>query len=118
MFLASKFEDIKPLRLSELVFVTDSTYTEPEVLCIEQQMLETLDFNIVVPSAYRFLELFAEPCSSREVFHMAQYLCELALLEVAMLKYKQSMLAASALFSAELILSGQWTDALVKHTGY
>jgi hypothetical protein len=71
MFLASKFEDIKPLRLSELVFVTDSTYTEPEVLCIEQQMLETLDFNIVVPSAYRFLELFAEPCSSREVFHMA-----------------------------------------------
>ena len=55
MYLASKFEDVKPLRLSELVFITDNTYTEQEVLITEKQMLETLDFDLVVPSAYRFL---------------------------------------------------------------
>ncbi len=56
MYTASKFEDVKPLRLSELVFITDNTYSEQEVLTTEKQMLETLDFDLVVPSAYRFLE--------------------------------------------------------------
>ena len=52
---------------------------------------------------------------------MAQYLVELSLIEVDMLKYRPSLLAASALFSAQLILfnsSGQWTPELEKHTGY
>lgn len=39
MYVASKYEDVKPLRLSELVFITDNTYTEHEVLLTEKQML-------------------------------------------------------------------------------
>ncbi len=39
MYIASKFEDIKPLRLADLVFITDNTYTEQEVLITEKQML-------------------------------------------------------------------------------
>jgi len=72
MYVASKFEDVRPLRLSELVFITDNTYTEQEVLLAEKQMLETLDFNLVVPSPYRFLERWC--CVSKastQLFFMA-----------------------------------------------
>jgi len=118
MYVASKFEDVKPLRLSELVFITDNTYTEQDVLITEKQMLETLDFDLVVPSAFRFLERFATVSgASRELFHMGQYLIELSLIEVDMLKHNPSLLASSALFSAQLILfnsNGQWTSLLEK----
>ena len=64
-------------------------------------MLETLDFDLLVPSAFRFLERFSTISrASSQLFHMAQYLVELSLIEIDMLKYKPSLLAASALFSA------------------
>ena len=70
MYISSKFEDVKPLRLSELVYITDNTYTEQEVLITEKQMLTTLEFDLVVPSSYRFLERFANVSHAQsELFH-------------------------------------------------
>jgi hypothetical protein len=101
MYVASKFEDTKPLKLSGLVFMTDNTYTEQEVLVTEKQMLEVTDFNLLVPSPYRFLERFSKVSNaSKQLFHMAQYLIELSLIEVEMLKYPASLIASSALFAA------------------
>lgn len=68
-------------------------------------MLSTLDFDVTVPSAYRFLERFAKVDSSEEVvFHFACYLTELPLTDHRMLAYAPSNIAASALYLAHKIL--------------
>jgi G2/mitotic-specific cyclin-B, other len=92
MYVASKYEDVRPLRLSELVYITENTYTEKEVLVMEKKMLETLNFDLVVPSPYSFLNRFCIVSSANKVlFRMAHYLLELSLLEVEMLKYAPSL---------------------------
>lgn len=92
MYVASKYEDVRPLRLSELVYITENTYTEKEVLVMEKQMLETLSFDLVVPSPYSFLRRFCIVSKANTVlFRMAHYLLELSLLEVEMLKYAPSL---------------------------
>ena len=51
---------------------------------------------------------------------LAQYLCELTLIEQRMLVYSPSLIAASALFLAGRMLSrhATWSKDLVKYTGY
>lgn len=55
------------------------------------------------------------------MFHLAQYLIELTLIEQRLLVYQPSMIAASALNLAIRILYrelGKWTLALQQYTGY
>ena len=80
----------------------------------EKQMLETLDFDLMHPTSYNFLSLFAPtPC----LLHMAQYLVELCLLETSSLFYIPSMLAAAAVSTAaQLFDSGE--KRVVLDTGY
>ena len=59
MLIASKYEDISPPSVSDFVFVSDNAYTREEILEMEMNILQTLEFEIAVPSTYRFLERFA-----------------------------------------------------------
>jgi cyclin B len=60
MLIASKYEEIYAPEVRDFVYITDNAYTKDEILLMEQSMLQTLDFNITVPSAYRFLERFSK----------------------------------------------------------
>lgn len=92
MFVASKYEDLKPLRLESLVYITDYTYREEEVIAMEKMMLEVLNFDLNVPSSYSFLRRYCHVTrASTKLFRMAQFLLELALLETEMLKYAPSL---------------------------
>lgn len=60
MLIASKYEEIYAPEVKDFVYITDQAYTKEEILKMEQSILSTLDFNICVPSAYRFLERFTK----------------------------------------------------------
>lgn len=67
--------------------------------------MQTLDFNITVPSSYRFLERFVKISSSDDlIFTYSRYLIELTLVEIKMQKYAPSLIAASALYVSKKIL--------------
>lgn len=59
MLIASKYEEIYAPEVRDFVYITDTAYTKDEILQMEQSMLSTLDFNITMPSAFRFLERFS-----------------------------------------------------------
>ena len=91
---------------------------------MEQDMLQTLQFEVTTPSAYRFLERYRKLSSvvgnDDKVFFLAQYIQEIALLDASLLKYTPSELAA-----ASLILSGRclkksavWNKEMEKSTKY
>ncbi|KAH9362969.1 hypothetical protein HPB48_014249 [Haemaphysalis longicornis] len=60
LFTASKFEGGYQLRCRELLYATGDIYTKEDLLCMEQEMLKVLDYNICAPTIYYFLRRFGE----------------------------------------------------------
>jgi cyclin B len=56
--ISTKYEEIYPPELKDLLSVSENKFTRKEVLVMEREMLTTLEFNLTTPSAYRFLERF------------------------------------------------------------
>lgn len=89
---------------------------------MEHDMLTQLEFGILSPSAYRFLERFAKICSAandEQVFFLAQYIQEISLLDESLLKYRPSEIAAGSLILAvkSLKKANGWNAEMEKHTG-
>jgi len=120
MLIASKFEEIYSPTIKDFVYITDDAYTKQNIFDMEEQMLRVLEFNIAVPTPYRFLERFAKVEGANSVmFNLARYLIELPLIEQRMLKYQPSLLAASALYLARKVFFGDqagWTQTLQETT--
>jgi len=116
MFIASKFEEITPPELNDWVYITDNAYTKDDVLMMECNMLATLNFKIVVPTAAHFFEHLAAANGCDAVHRAcAQYLLELGLLDLRMLQHTPShVVAAAMLLSNELFArSSAWPAAMV-----
>jgi len=82
MFIAAKYEEIYPPEVGEFVYITDDTYTKKQVLRMEHLVLKVLNFDLAIPSALTFANLFSKMSESEErTSHLAQYLCELTLMD-------------------------------------
>lgn len=116
MFIAAKFEEIYPPEVKEFVYITDNAYTKDDILNMEVSMLRTLDFALCGPTAAHFLDRFhrANLCSEEQL-HLMHYLAELALLEVQMLQYTPSHIAAAAaLLSNKLLKLPTWPPCMAQ----
>jgi len=117
LFIAAKFEEISPPEVGEFVYITDNAYTKDEIISMECSVLNALGFQATPPLVVHFLDrlLRASGCtaSHRE---LAGYLTELALVEIRMIRYPPSQLAAAAmLLSNELMgLRPAWPAPLAK----
>jgi len=100
LLISTKYEEIYPPELKDLLSVSENKFSRAEVLAMERDMLSVLDFNMTHPSAYRFLERFKKLSSTAnddQVFYFAQYLQEISLLDASLLKYRPSEIAAASL---------------------
>jgi len=119
MFIASKFEEINPPELRDWVYITDGAYTKDDVLTTETNMLNTLSFKIVVPTAAHFFDQLADANGCDAVHRsVAQYVLELGLLDIRVLQYKPSQVVAAALLlSNELFTrSPAWPEAMIQQS--
>lgn len=77
LLIATKYEEIYPPELKDLLSVSENKFTRAEVLAMEKTMLSSLDFNITSPTSYRFLERFRKLSSTAnddQLFFFAQYI--------------------------------------------
>lgn len=121
MLIASKYEDIYAPDISDFVFITDKAYDRDEIILMESSILKLLEFNVCTPSAYRFLERYCRIIESEDKnFTLAQYFIELTLLEYRMIKYPQSLLAASAVYLMHKVYNiiPEWPDELIIKSPY
>lgn len=122
LLIATKYEEIYPPDLKDLLSVSENKFTKEEVLKMEYTILQTLEFNFFAPSSYRFLERFrkiSNTASDDQIFYFAQYLAEIALLDAFLLKHKCSDIAAAAfILSARSIKKiNAWNLEMEKVTG-
>lgn len=116
LLVAAKFEEIEPPEVRDLVYITDSAYTKEDILDMERTVLLALAFQIVVPTEAHFLEplMNANGCddTQREV---VQYLIELALQNIRMIRHLPSTLVAAAiLLTNELSDQQAWPASMVR----
>jgi len=121
MLVASKYEEIYAPETSDFVSMSDRAFTSEELLKMEGILLNELDFHLTTPSQYTFLRRFMKIAgSSAKTQHFATFLIERSLQEYSMLKFKPSMLAASALLIAQGLTDTRksWGPAHVRHSAY
>jgi len=58
LLIATKYEEIYPPDLKELLNVSENKFSKEEVLKLENEILSTLEFNFFVPSHLRFLQRY------------------------------------------------------------
>ncbi|KAL2895134.1 Cyclin-B2-4 [Bienertia sinuspersici] len=121
MLLASKYEEVSVPVVEDLVLISDKAYSRQEVLEMEKIMINSLQFNLSIPTQYVFMKRFLKAAQAdKKVELLSFFLIELCLIEHEMLRFPPSLLAAAAVFSAICTLSGSkhWSKTCEWHTGY
>jgi G2/mitotic-specific cyclin-B, other len=111
LFLASKYEEIYPPELRDLILLTDKAYTKDQAIVMEREILKTLDYNITMPSSWRFFEKMCKNLTEEEK-SMGQYLLELSLIDEKMIKFSESILAACAVYLSKKIFKKDYEYSL------
>lgn len=122
LLVATKYEEIYPPELKDLLSISENKFSKEEVLQMEFSILTTLEFNLFVPSALRFLERYrklSNTASDDQIFFFAQYLCEISLLDAFLLKHRPSEIAAAAFILSTRAIKkiNAWNSEMEKWTG-
>jgi cyclin B len=119
MLIACKYEEIYAPEVKDFVYITDKAYTKEEIFQMENDMLLTLEYNITVPSSFRYMEVFNRYLKLEEnAIMFCRYLLELFLIEYKMIKYNPSLLAASTMYITLKITRKSEADKVSQLTGY
>lgn len=121
IFVASKFEEMMPPTLGDMVYVTDGAYQGKEVLRMEQQILRSLDWSLGRPLPLHFLRRNSKAAQADVVEHnLAKLVLELCLLDYPMSWMRPSELAAAALYLSLHLFSKEGQQrwgAMMAHYG-
>ncbi|KAH9654832.1 Cyclin-B2-3 [Citrus sinensis] len=121
MLLACKYEEVSVPIVDDFILISDNAYTRKEVLDMEKLLLNTLQFNMSVPTPYVFMRRFLKAAQSdKKLELLAFFIVELCLVEYKMLKFPPSLLAAAAIYTAQCSLYQlkQWTKTSEWLTNY
>lgn len=106
LLIASKYEDIYAPEIKDVVHICDKTYRKEEILQMEVNILNTLQFEITAPSPLLFMLRLGKAmrCDEKH-FYLAQYCLELALPDYKLwLRYSPSLIAAGAVYLSNKLL--------------
>ncbi|KAF8715925.1 hypothetical protein HU200_026888 [Digitaria exilis] len=121
MLIACKYEEVWAPEVNDFISLSDDTYSRLQILMMEKDILNNMEWNLTLPTSYHFLVRFAKAAGSddKKLEHMILFFGELALMDYRMVTIRPSMVAASAVYAARCTLrkSPLWTDTLKHHTG-
>lgn len=105
LFIASKTEEVMAPSLDYFVKSAEATYTENDIRQAERYILQILNWNLSYPSPVHFLRRISKADDYNvPVRTLAKYLLEISLLEWRLTAIAPSLLAASAMWLARLVL--------------
>ena len=110
MFIASKYEEVLSPHVGNFVHVADDGFTIEEVLSAERYTLSTLKYDLSYPNPMNFLRRISKADSyDIQTRTLGKYLMEISLVDHRFLEYKQSHIAAAAMYLARMIFQrGGW----------
>lgn len=123
MLIASKYEEIWAPEVRDFVYISDRAYTRDQILNMEKIMLNTLRFNLTVPTPFNFMGRYLKAAGfadDKELTNYATYLVELALVDYSALRFSYSQLTCAAICAAARALGkpDPFNTAAQRHSGY
>jgi cyclin B len=120
LLAAAKYEEIYPPELRDLVYITDRAYNKQEILDMESDIINTLEYEFTAPTTHTFLCRWLKAAhADRTMVQLACYLVERSLQEYTSIRFPPSIVAATAVHIARKTLKRHpWSPTLVKYTGY
>eukprot|EP01123_Difflugia_compressa_P007857 TRINITY_DN21_c0_g1_i2.p1 TRINITY_DN21_c0_g1~~TRINITY_DN21_c0_g1_i2.p1 ORF type:complete len:408 (-),score=89.03 TRINITY_DN21_c0_g1_i2:199-1422(-) len=121
MLVASKYEEIFAPECNDFVYISDGAYTKEHILTMEQTILNVLAFDLTHPSSLHFLRRYSKAAGSDYTIHtLCKYIIEVMLIDVKLLKYTASQIAAGSVYVARAMTEKQplWTPTLEHYSGY
>ncbi|KAF3496684.1 hypothetical protein DY000_02054958, partial [Brassica cretica] len=93
------------IEIKDLISISAESYTRQQILGMERIMLKQLKFRLNEATPYVFMLRFLKAArSNKKLEQLAFYLIELCLVEYEALKFKPSLLCASAIYVARCTL--------------
>lgn len=110
MFIASKYEEVLSPHIGNFVHVADNGFTVDEVLAAERYTLTALKYDLSYPNPMNFLRRISKADNyDIQTRTIGKYLMEISLLDHRFMSYRQSHVAAAAMYLSRLILErGPW----------
>ena len=112
--IASKYEDTNYPLINDLIYICKNIYTQNDIISMEKDILNTLNFDIFSVSSYQFFSFFYLFTNSNNkiLFYLGNLILELCLLNIDIMSYKQSLLAIGAFLVAKksLDINGELFD--------
>ncbi|XP_061174985.1 cyclin-F-like isoform X2 [Saccostrea echinata] len=121
MVLCSRFLGKDIITIREAAWLTDNTYKYEDVVRMMGEISATLRGNIRVPNSLDFVEIFSSVAGlDRKCSCLAEYICELTLLQAEMGQYSPAEIAASCVLLARLLMKLEmpWPDKIVEFSGF
>jgi len=120
LLIASKYEEIYPPELRDLVYICDRAYSKNEILNMEETILKTLEYQITIPSAHAFLVRYLKAAhADKKIVQISCYILDGTLQSYNLLHYLPSQLAAAAVFIARRCVGrNSWSPTLLKYAEY
>jgi cyclin B len=120
LLLASKYEEIYPFAVSELVFLCDGTYSKEDFIAFETHVLQALGYKITVPSEHSFLVRYLKAGhANKKMIQLSRYILDGTLQSYKLMEYLPSQLAAaSVMISRSCIGRNKWSSTLAAYTKY
>jgi hypothetical protein len=120
LLIASKYEEIYPPELRDLVYICDHAYRKEQILQMEETILKTLEYKITIPSAHAFLVRYLKAAhADRKIVQLSCYILDGTLQSYNLLHYLPSQLAAAAvLIARKTVGRNAWSPTLLKYASY
>jgi hypothetical protein len=146
LLIASKYEEIYPPELRDLVYICDRAYTKqevsahnrlihtsspfyinltyfttiPQIIEMEEKILKSLKYKITIPSAHAFLVRYLKAGhADKKIVQLSCYIMDGTLQSYTLLHYLPSQLAAAAVFIARRVVGRNgWSPTLLNYSDY
>lgn len=120
LLLASKYEEIYPPELRDLVYICDRAYTRQDIIDMEEKILKTLEYQITIPSAHAFLvRILKAGHADKKIVQLSCYILDGTLQSYNLLHYLPSQLAAASVYIARRTVGRNgWSPTLLKYAFY
>jgi len=110
MFIASKYEEVLSPHVGNFVHVADDGFTAEQILSAERYTLTALKYDLSYPNPMNFLRRISKADNyDIQTRTLGKYLIEISLVDHRFLEYRQSHVAAAAMYLSRIIFErGGW----------
>jgi len=126
LLIAAKLEEHTTPVVADLVILCDNTYSREEIIAMEANQLNVLGFDLTIFTARHFVQHLLNFVSVLEALddnlkelmnNIANYLCELSLLDYKISQFRPSLVASAAICLARTNIGlVSWSESLQRET--